>query len=1321
MSASNLIPCPISGCRIQSPNIRAVADHIRGNHSVADLTASVTTTLAELGLQRCDECKQHFVRLAQHRNKGGGCAARSRDRSVAHPSHVSADVSVPSAHSASDSAVAPLGSQSAVAASLASAVPSVRSDSGVAPSCLVCLSDAVTLPPLGGCAHRPYCHDCGVRALAEDSRCPLEKCRREVKSFDGAPVDRRRCRVPDGYNDDMSADAIASLIASDAAEVQASRVSASSPSAPDSPPVPPRSYAEVAASAAVAGRRRTSSLASLPPPLGGAESSVVPRRDPPRSPAADRPVSPVSPALREDKNEKDGKESEDKEKQEGKNKDKDSKERSDNVHPPRAPSGGDASNHSNVGLGGEEGGGLVRPRPNLTSLPGDNRYPVMWRRAPRDAKFLLQRVARVPLAAYVVASETDDDRGRAEALERFLLICRTHLQMPRVGSFETRVRALSDQLADRRAVARSDEAASDDTSDDEDEAEVSEAADPSRSSDALLSSRIRRCVATVKAGGPHALSRAVRVLTQGVPADPTSDTVSKLKELHPGNKRSVPAPPANGAVPIAIDDNLLRKIIKRRLANGSAPGISGWTGELILVLSQCEHCLAGLKAIVSDGLNGRLPEASRNSLVGRRLLPIRKGEKGIRPITMGETLFELIEMYAMSCFNPAAAFPTIQLGVGIKGGCESACHAIRANLQSYGPESILITSDIENAYNTCDRTEMLKAAYSRPEAAPLFHVLHYMYKGSAPLIYHDKGQEVARISGEQGAYQGSPAAGWAFSNRMQPLYVNAVGAANVRAVAIFDDLNVVGKRDDAFAVFDRYQNSCDREHIVLKPNKRRCLWPHKALPPADLVKACADRGIELVSGYMNVLGCWIGYGATDIRRELVTSVSDFELLFEALKHPQMPPQVGQMLARACIVPTMNYMSRVTPPAESLPALLAFDVKLQACVAHIFGAPEATNPDSMANHILTTPIRTGGLGYRAYHKIASAAYLASACQAMSYMDLDKLAAGDPHEEEDSDTVLQVEAAHAAVLTAAPNLRNTIPSDHDSLWRTYAQSDKVPKNFQRYLVCELELKECEDVRKGWSQRDLARTLGAQQKNASRFLTTIPDTKDKLIDAETFRFVCRLRMGLNPVESYPPGLKCLCGKVLSTEGPDHLLVCSHIRKPSRYPLHQSVARFFQRLCRTAVVGFVPTPRLESVPKDQRRADGILDFIRKRWMTDFAVMHPACKSRQAVASRTGLASATVGEKAKCSKYTDLAKMEGRLFVPFVVETMGGIGKSARRIIKEVAREAHANHVAESVSDFQAYAYNRLSVAIVNGVGEAFRVALQYVRGILVPLRVRS
>jgi len=121
---------------------------------------------------------------------------------------------------------------------------------------------------------------------------------------------------------------------------------------------------------------------------------------------------------------------------------------------------------------------------------------------------------------------------------------------------------------------------------------------------------------------------------------------------------------------------------------------------------------------------------------------------------------------------------------------------------------------------------------------------------------------------------------------------------------------------------------------------------------------------------------------------------------------------------------------------------------------------------------------------------------------------------------------------------------------------------------------------------------------------------------------------------------------------------------------------------------------------------------------MTDFAVMHPACKSRQAVASSTGLAAAKVGEKAKTSKYSDLAKMESRLFVPFVVETMGGIGPCAKRVIKAVAREAYANRVVAAVSDFQLYAYNRLSVAIVNGLGEAFRVALQYVNGILVPRR---
>jgi hypothetical protein len=62
----------------------------------------------------------------------------------------------------------------------------------------------------------------------------------------------------------------------------------------------------------------------------------------------------------------------------------------------------------------------------------------------------------------------------------------------------------------------------------------------------------------------------------------------------------------------------------RKVANGSAPGPSGWTGELIKALVGDADCLAGLVALVEDIINGDLDDSARKYLLSsshqRRIL-----------------------------------------------------------------------------------------------------------------------------------------------------------------------------------------------------------------------------------------------------------------------------------------------------------------------------------------------------------------------------------------------------------------------------------------------------------------------------------------------------------------------------------------------------------------------------------------------------------------------------------------------------------------------------------------------------------------------------
>ena len=99
---------------------------------------------------------------------------------------------------------------------------------------------------------------------------------------------------------------------------------------------------------------------------------------------------------------------------------------------------------------------------------------------------------------------------------------------------------------------------------------------------------------------------------------------------------------------ITVDKDDLSMLVKRRLRNGSAPGYSGWTGELIRALVDDDECLHGLCVLVEDIANGNLTAPERDYVLPSSLLPARKADMGVRPIAMREAFFKLAGLYCLT-------------------------------------------------------------------------------------------------------------------------------------------------------------------------------------------------------------------------------------------------------------------------------------------------------------------------------------------------------------------------------------------------------------------------------------------------------------------------------------------------------------------------------------------------------------------------------------------------------------------------------------------------------------------------------------------------
>ena len=206
-------------------------------------------------------------------------------------------------------------------------------------------------------------------------------------------------------------------------------------------------------------------------------------------------------------------------------------------------------------------------------------------------------------------------------------------------------------------------------------------------------------------------------------ADLRSEQVRQAVEaMHPALPATSVIPPLPNDAPQQIleDDEEMVKLL-RRSDNGSASGPSGWGGNMLSSLAQSDLCRAGIIALLKDILNGNLPDRARELLLASRLVALTKAEGRYRPIAVGELFPRLAGKLAMNKVTSAAAalLAPHQLGVGVPCGAERIVHSLQHTLTDTHRRYALLTIDIENAFNSCDRARVLRLLYEQPALSAL--------------------------------------------------------------------------------------------------------------------------------------------------------------------------------------------------------------------------------------------------------------------------------------------------------------------------------------------------------------------------------------------------------------------------------------------------------------------------------------------------------------------------------------------------------------------------------------------------------------------------
>ena len=194
--------------------------------------------------------------------------------------------------------------------------------------------------------------------------------------------------------------------------------------------------------------------------------------------------------------------------------------------------------------------------------------------------------------------------------------------------------------------------------------------------------------------------------------------------------------------------------------------------------------LTSITSFINLLLDGRCHPAVIPFLFGGNLIALEKKSGGIRPIAVGyywrRLAAKCANNYAISIL--ANNLSPIQVGVGVKGGCEASIHASRRFLASMTHDQALAKLDFSNAFNSIRRDCMLEVISEKLPS--LYRFCHCAYAHISKLKFGD-----FTIDSEEGAQQGDPLGPLLFCLTLQPV----LESLECELVFSFlDDVNIGG-------------------------------------------------------------------------------------------------------------------------------------------------------------------------------------------------------------------------------------------------------------------------------------------------------------------------------------------------------------------------------------------------------------------------------------------------------------------------------------------------------------------------------------------------
>jgi hypothetical protein len=781
--------------------------------------------------------------------------------------------------------------------------------------------------------------------------------------------------------------------------------------------------------------------------------------------------------------------------------------------------------------------------------------------------------------------------------------------------------------------------------------------------------------------------RAVKQLLSTGVAEPTAANIAKLDALNTTDSSTIPPCPADAPLLTIIDPDVLITLIRKR-RTGGAGGCSGWTPEILAVLVEDHICFQGILMLIQDIANGDIDHHSRDLLCASLLHGISKPDsKDLRPLALGEEFLKLANLYCYKLKEQQYAdfHEPLQFAMKTRGGCERAIQTTQAALE-VNEDHIAIHLDIINAYGTSDRGQMLEAVYSQPHLLHTWRLYDFSYGRPSQLLLRHRGKIVHSFISENGVKQGDVLATLGFCTLIQPALETANSLhPEVSLCAIADDIVLAGPRALVFEVYDSLIEQLAPLGLTANLRKSVVQVPNSECDE-ELLQEANQRSLPIVNGNRKYVGSMLGFDTAQFRSFMMEKINNFKRIQRAICDPDLSATFAMYYARVCVWYKPVYLLRTLPSSVTVDLVDNLKTDILGTLLQRLDLPNPL-PD-MAQFCFSQPVKHSGLGFRDMSTLTLAARWASLALCAPHVDEHKLDLSSPLLQERRqiyDILVQrgVPRTDLSDQGALPTDASweLLPATVGFTGEHYQNDVGIPiSHLQRLLTHSMEAMQRNAFLGSGvcSIKDLVRIRACKQKSASLWISN-PNT---LMTDRQICLAVRLRAGLPPVdniESLPT--YCACKeKFLIASDPYHAFSCSRLKRLSINTRHDRCQNLLASFARqnSCIVHLTPKQHRSVVP------DGEVAFCYSSDYFDVSGINPIAPSYVDSSINDEGKARQSREAYKITKYREYSSQNGKGFVPFVLESFGGLGARAHKFLTKIVEEGDQTAAPGSSNPFR-------------------------------------